>query len=230
MPDQIPAETLEQIQAAAQSSGVEIAVMSGTYNMIHPDTTVREAGLRHLRVLAEACRDLGVDGITLCTGSRDPQNMWRRHPDNDTPAAWADLLAELEKAVLIAEEFDLLLAFEPEHANVISSAPRGCALLDTLRSPRLKVVMDGANLIDPGCDQKRVLDEAFDLLGEDIILVHAKDRSPDGSFRAAGMGILDYPHYLNLVKAGGYTGPLILHGLTEIEVDTSISKLRAILG
>jgi hypothetical protein len=36
-----------------------------------------------LRVTAGACKQLGVSRIHLCTGTRDRQNMWRRHPDKD---------------------------------------------------------------------------------------------------------------------------------------------------
>lgn len=230
MPEAVAATTLDRIRAAAQAPGVEIAAVSGTYNMIHPDVPVREQGLRRLRTLAAACKGMGTRVITLCTGTRDAQDMWRRHPDNDSTEAWADLLQAMERALLIAEEEQITLAFEPEHANVVNSAKRGRALLNELCSPHLKVVMDGANLIDPGGDQKRVLEEAFELLGEDIIIVHAKDRSPDGGFCAAGQGILDYRHYLNLLQNGAYHGPLILHGLGENEVDASLGMLRTILG
>jgi sugar phosphate isomerase/epimerase len=235
MPDAIDPTTLDRIRAAAQASGVEIAAVSGTYNMIHPDAQVREQGLRRLGTLAAASVGLCVrDGlcsrvITLCTGTRDPQNMWRRHPDNDSPGAWADLLRAMERALHIAEEKQVTLAIEPEHANVVSSAKRCRALLDELRSPRLKVVIDGANLIEPGSDQKQVLDEAFDLLAEDMVIAHAKDRSADGGFCAAGQGNLDYRHYLSLLQASAFAGPLILHGLGEGEVVASLEFLNSIL-
>jgi sugar phosphate isomerase/epimerase len=230
MPDEIHPSLPQRIRAAGQASGVAIVALSGTYNMIHPDPQVRAEGLRRLGVLAGACRGLGVSVITLCSGTRDLQDQWRRHPDNDSRAAWADLLNELEAALRIAEERQVTLAFEPEQGNVISSAARGRVLLDELRSPRLKVVIDDANLIDPDCDQQRVLEEAFDLLGEDIILAHAKDRAADGGFCAAGQGILDYPHYLRLLQASALNGPLILHGLAENEVDASLRNLRTMLG
>ena len=63
--------------------GIAMAAVSGTFNMIHPDLRERRHGLQRLRVLASACQQLGTSVITLCTGTRDPENMWRRHPDND---------------------------------------------------------------------------------------------------------------------------------------------------
>jgi sugar phosphate isomerase/epimerase len=57
---------------------------------------------------------VGTDVVTVCTGSRDPESMWRKHPDNDTPEAWADLLVQIERAVQLAEEYGVTLGVEPE--------------------------------------------------------------------------------------------------------------------
>ena len=232
LPDEIPASLTTRIREVARKRGIEIAAVSGTYNMIHPDHEVRQAGLRRLRTLASACHDLGTSIITLCTGSRDPENMWRWHPENASPQAWSDLLSSMEAALLIAEEEQVTLAFEPERANVVHSAAKGHALLAAMQSPSLKVVIDPANLIIPGDkgQMSRVLNEAFELLGEDIVIAHAKDRGTDDAFQAAGEGILNYDQYLHLLHAVAFNGPLILHGLSEGQVDAArrflCTKLR----
>ena len=101
-----------------------------------------------------------------------------------------------------------------------------------MRSPRLKVVMDAANLFDPedperslSCSE-RVLAEAFECLGNDIVLAHAKDLRVSGVIVAAGRGALDYDLYLEHLLGAGYRGPLILHGLGEEEVEGSVTFLR----
>src|SRR6266446_2134298 len=215
LPDRIESDVVDRIRKAATTREINIAAVSGTYNMIHPDREQRQVGLQRLRVLVSACKGMGTSVVTLCTGTRDPEDMWRWHPENTSSQAWEDLLRSMDTALHIAEEEDVTLAFEPERANVINTASRGRALLDAIQSPRLKVVIDPANLIVPGNEQQRhsVLDEAFDLLGKDIVLAHAKDRGPDETFRAAGEGVLDYDHYLRLLKAAAFDGPLILHGL-----------------
>jgi len=103
MPDAIPEDAAAAVRAAASAHGVAIAAVSGTWNMIHPDIAVRQAGLRRLEVLAGACGTMGVRIITLCTGTRDPADQWRAHPDNGSPEAWRDLLRSLEQAIAIAE-------------------------------------------------------------------------------------------------------------------------------
>lgn len=230
MPDQIAPALAATIRRELAARGIRMAAVSGTFNMIHPDLGRRRAGMRRLRALAAACRDLGAEVITLSTGTRDPENMWRRHPDNDTPEAWRDLIAALREAVQIAEEHAVTLAFEPEVSNVIDTAAKGRRLLDEIGSPRLRVVMDGANLFHAGDlpRMREILEEAFALLGAEIALAHAKDLSRDGEagHEAAGTGLLDYDLYLSLLRRVGYRGPLILHSLTEDQVDACVAFLR----
>ena len=128
----------------------------------------------------------------------------------------------------IAEEEQVTLAFEPERANVVSTAAKGRALLAAIQSPHLKVVIDPANLIVPGDKRQvsQVLDEAFDLLGEYIVIAHAKDRGADDTIQTAGGGIIDYDQYVRLLRAAAFDGPLILHGLTEGQVDAARRFLR----
>ena len=199
--------------------------------MIHPDPAHRRDGMRRLGVLAAACATLGTSVITLCTGTRDPENMWRWHPDNDTPEAWSDLVASMHAALELAKHSGVTLAFEPEVSNVVDSARKGRLLLDEFRSPYLKVIMDPANIFHSGelPQMGAILDQAFDLLGADIVLAHAKDLSRDGAAgqEAAGTGLLDYDRYLALLRDVQPEVPLILHGLREEQVAASVAFLQA---
>jgi sugar phosphate isomerase/epimerase len=229
LPEQIEPDLARRIGAVAASQGITIAAVSGTFNMIDPIWERREAGMHCLSQLAGACASLGTKIITLCTGTRDPDDMWRGHPANSRPDAWADLLEAMEQALAIAEEYDLWLAVEPETANLVDSPVKARWLLDELRSPRLKVIIDPANLfhVDDLPHQSAILDAAFDLLGPDIVLAHAKDVQVVAStvhHVAAGTGLLDYPHYLALLRH--VPAPLIVHGLAEAEVKRTLAFLR----
>jgi len=190
--------------------------------------------LRRLRELASACNELGTSVITLCTGTRDPQSMWRRHPENDSPDAWADLGISMREALQMAEANGVTLAFEPEVSNVVDSASKGRRLLDQMQSPYLKVVMDPANIFHKGelPRMREIIDEAFNLLGGDIAIGHAKDLDHDGEAGhvAAGRGLLDYNQYLSLLSGVGFDVPLILHGLNEAQVDECVTFLREKMG
>lgn len=230
MPDAIDAMVVKRIRQAMAARDIRMAAISGTFNMIHPNPQVRLDGLRRLDVLARVCKPMGTGMITLCTGTRDPNDMWRAHPDNQSPEAWQDLTEMMAKALEIAEAHDITLGIETEVANVVDTAQRARLLLDEMQSPRLKIIMDGANLFHKGAlaRMRTVLDEAFELLGGDIALAHAKDLSHDGEagHEAAGTGLLDYDHYLKLLRDVGYDGALVLHGLREDQVAMSVAFLR----
>ncbi|NKL03800.1 sugar phosphate isomerase/epimerase family protein [Rhizobium leguminosarum] len=219
MPETITEAQARSVAEAARESGVEIVAVSGTFNMIHPDPAVREAGLRRLATLAERCAGMSTALITLCTGTRDPIDQWKAHADNDTPEAWRDLLEAMGAAIEIAERYDVDLGIEPELANVVNSAEKAYRLIVALKSPRIKIVLDPANLFEVATldEQRSIVSSAIELLADRIVMAHAKDRNPDGSFATAGKGVLDYAHYLGRLMAIGFKGSLVTHGLSASE-------------
>ncbi len=231
MPDQIPPELPERIRREAAKRAIKIASVTGTFNMSHPDEEHRRTGLRRLRVLAEACAQMGTSAIHVCTGTRDPNNMWRRHPDNDSAQSWRDMVACMREATGIARQANVILAFEPEVNNVVDSAQKARRLLDEIGSPHLKVTMDPANIFHAGelPRMREMLDEAFALVGKDVVLAHAKDLDHDGDagHKPAGQGVLDYERYLSLLRTYHFKGPLLLHGLTPEQVPGCIAFVRA---
>ncbi len=214
MPDALPPGTAAGIAAASTRTGVEIAALSGTYNMIHPDPAIRAQGLRRLELLLSEARAMGTGLVTLCTGTRDAADQWRHHPDNDRPEAWSDLLTEMEKAAALAERFGVDLGIEPEHANVVNGAPRAARLLRDIPSGRLRIILDPANMIEGAeSDQHRLYAEACDLLGPRIAMAHAKDRDAQGAVVPAGGGIIDFPVFFAALARAGFSGPVVTHGL-----------------
>ncbi len=231
MPDRLPSGTAAAVARASSGTGVAIAALSGTYNMIHPDAAVRAQGLRRLELLLGAARGMGTTLVTLCTGTRDPDDQWRHHPDNDTPAAWADLRTEMEKAAALAARHRVDLGIEPEHANVVSTGPLAARLLREVPSPRLKIVLDPANMIDgAGADQDRIFAEAADLLGDRIVMAHAKDRDAAGAVVAAGTGIVDFDTFFARLGRIGFRGPVVTHGLRATEARAVAQFLREKIG
>lgn len=230
LPDKADLEKAERIRLACARRNITIAAVSGTFNMVHPDPAQLRRDIGRFRNLAAMCPAMGASVITLCTGSRNPDDMWRSHPDNGSTESWRTLVKTMRELLEIAEQYDVKLAFEPEPANVASDAAKGRALLDALNSRRLFVVMDAANLFDPLNREPhgRTIEHAMKLLGERVIIAHAKDYTVKDRVRfcAAGKGDLDYGAYIRHLRAAGYGGPLILHGLREEEVPECSAFLR----
>ena len=150
-----------RIQAAAVATGVELAAISGTFNAAHPDPAQRQQFLDRFGFLCTAAAQLGIPVITLSSGSRDPDDMWRWHPDNATGRAWVDSRATLQALVAIAEPVGVRLAFEPEHSNVVTTAAQAVTMIGEVGSPLLGVVYDAANLLDPDDYQPAAAERAI---------------------------------------------------------------------
>ncbi|MFN7598370.1 MAG: sugar phosphate isomerase/epimerase family protein [Cereibacter sp.] len=219
MPDDIPAAVAAAVRAASAQTGVAVAAVSGTYNMIHPDVAARAAGLRRLAVLIAAAGAMGTGMVTLCTGTRDPDDPWRHHPDNATPEAWRDLRVEMAHAAALAEAAGVRLGIEPELANVVNGAAAARRLIDEIASPSLAVVLDPANLFEVAAADRRrdLVARAVDLLADRIVMAHAKDRDAAGGFAVAGQGVIDFAHFIACLRAAGFDGDLVAHGLTGAE-------------
>jgi sugar phosphate isomerase/epimerase len=276
LPDKLDEGSCVWIAQTLRERGLSMAAISGTFNMIDPNVSRLANNLRRLEVLAEACRWLDTRIITLCTGSLDAQDMWKWHPENARKSTWDRMVETMRAVVAIADRHEVTLAFEPETNNVVSSVMRARRLLDEIGSPWLKVVIDPANLLLSG-DLDRlgeilrearlavprpggrygekgrmteILDEAFDWLGADVVLAHAKN--PPGIDEADVGGPVEerarvtpeqgepevrpklawsafYYPYLAGLKKTGFSGALIMHGLNEKEVEVRASFLRGMV-
>lgn len=230
--DQLTDDLAVSTRQTLAARGIEVAAVDGTYNMAHPDPERRARNLDHLVHLIDLAPSFGTGIVTLCTGTRE-DIMWRPHPDNQSDEAWADLMTQLKVATRAAEAAGIHLAFEPEFNNVVNSAKRARRLIDEVGSPALKVLMDAANIFHSG-DLDRMgehLHEAFQLVGHDIALAHAKDLDHDGDAggRAAGQGKLDYSLYLSELQACGFDGAIVFHQLKELgpdRFDTAFQHIR----
>jgi sugar phosphate isomerase/epimerase len=230
--DKITEDIAVPAREVLAARGIDVTAVDGTYNMIHPDRERRARNLDRLITLINLAPTFGTRIVTLCTGTRS-DIMWQPSDANQSDDAWRDLLDQMTVAAEAASAAGVQLAFEPEHNNVVNSARQARRLMDDVGSPALKVLMDGANLFHRG-DLERMRDhlrEAFELVGADIVLAHAKDLDHDGDAggRAAGMGRLDYPFYLSELQAHGFDGAIVLHQLSELlpdRVHTAIEHVR----
>lgn len=232
LPAQLDLAALSQGKQAAARLGVALCALSGTYNMAHPDPAARKAKRPRFENVLAAAVQIGAPVVTLCTGSRDAGNMWAEHPENASPAAWADLRDELDWALDAAAAQGLGLAIEPEPGNVVRDASVARKLLDEIAASNLKIILDAANLIGvKGLGrQPDILAEAVDLLGADVVLAHAKDITPDGKVVAPGQGAIDLPGFVAALRGAGFDGALIAHGFEAADTALAGRAMAALCG
>ena len=214
--DDLGDEAFAQVRAAFDAMGIGIPRVSATYNMIGPDFERRSAETERARRLIRHARLLGAEVVTLCTGTRDPQNMWHAHPDNATPAAWRDLRATLDVLMDAASDGGVVLGIEPEPGNVVGDADAAARLLDEVGDDApVGIVFDPANLLtsDSASRQARILTHAVDLLGPRIVGVQLK-----------GFDLMDYQLVFGLLEHV-VPVPLIVQDVTEADAGRVRSDL-----
>ncbi|MET0520707.1 MAG: sugar phosphate isomerase/epimerase [Jiangellaceae bacterium] len=186
----------DEVRTVFDAAGLTIPSVSATFNVIHPDRELRAVQTVQAVRLIGLAPQLGTDMVvTLCTGTRDPDNMWRAHPENTTAEAWTDLRRTLDVLLAAAAEAGVILGVEPEHANVVRDAPTAARLLTELgANAPVGIIFDAANLLSPDTinRQDEILSAAVDLLGPRVVGAQAKDVVASG-YSAAGTGLMNYP-------------------------------------
>ncbi|HEY0213358.1 MAG TPA: sugar phosphate isomerase/epimerase family protein [Paenirhodobacter sp.] len=228
VPDRVPAGVAAALHAAAQAHGLDLSALSGTCNLAHPDAPVRQSGIAALLGVIDFAAEAGIGMVTLCTGSRNRDDMWAPHPDNATAAAWSDMRDSIAQLVPHAQLRGVFLGIEPEQANVVRTVADTLRLADELRTDRLRIVFDPANLFEAAPTDTvraivaRELDQAVPLLG----LVHVKDRSESGTVVPPGDGAVDFPDLFARLGDIGYTGAVVTHGISLAEVPQTARRMR----
>lgn len=225
----VPEEKKREFVQALGKYDLKMVGISATFNMIHPDPYEQEKGLQSLEILAQFSAKVHIPFISLCTGTRDPQDKWKWHPANRSAEAWKDLLTMTEKAIEIAETYGVLLGIEPEQGNIVQNAVKAKKLLAQIQSKKLGIIIDPANLLpisEPTRDADTVLKEAFDILHDHIVMAHAKDIDRKGTETALGQGIVNFPLFLQLLNRFPDNLPLVLHGMKAHEVPLSLTYVK----
>jgi sugar phosphate isomerase/epimerase len=232
LPNTIPDETADRVSSASRITGIAVAAVSATYNMVDPNIERKASGHRAFAAIAATAGQMGTRLLTVCSGSKDPADQWRHHPANDEPGTWSEMCREFESVLGVAEQHGLLVGVEPEHANVVSSAGKAALLLNQFAGSRIRIVLDPANLLEgvPLERHHRVIEESLELLGPWIVLAHAKDRSVDGRVAPAGLGVVDWRHFLRGLASAGFDGDLIAHGMSATEAPAVAAFLKREIG
>jgi L-ribulose-5-phosphate 3-epimerase len=194
------------IGAAFAAANVQIAVLGCYINLGHPDAAARAPLMAWFKEHLRHARDFGCAIVGTETGSLNPD--WSPHPDNRSEDAFKALIPRVAELVDEAERFGAIVGIEGVASHVLNSPARIRRLLDEVRSNNLQVIFDPVNLFDIGNyqQQDRIMQESFDLFGDRIAAIHAKDFAPaDGKLQqlrtgALGLPGLNYPLLLRLLE------------------------------
>lgn len=191
---------VKRVKQACDTAGLVIAQTNGWYeSLINPDEATRAEGIRGLAQLIRIGRLLDTRFVYVRPGSINPRGHWWPHPLNHAPETFDRLVHSMKQACAVAEAEGQVLGIEGHVVSTLDTAQRVRDLLDAVGSPALKFNLDAVNFVGAARDAHdttRLLNEIYDLLGADMIALHAKD-----------CAILD-EHVLHIVEVIPCTGAM----------------------
>ena len=172
--DALVAETV----AAEKAHSIQVAVQ-GTYVELAINDESRLKNAADFKSQLAVCKAMGAGCIGTETTSMEKQ------PAGTTRGEAQELLCRSLADILpAAEALGVTVAVEPVTYHSMNSAAATRHILDTMRSPNLKVIFDMSNLVDAGNvgAQDRIWNDVGELLGDQIVAVHFKGQAfaPDG--------------------------------------------------
>ena len=164
--------------AAEKAHSIQVAVL-GTYVELAINDESRLKNAADFKSQLAVCKALGAGCIGTETTSMEKQ------PAGTTREEAQELLCRSLADILpAAEALGVTVAVEPVTYHSMNSAAATRHILDTMRSPNLKVIFDMSNLVDAGNvgAQDRIWNDVGELLGDQIVAVHFKGQAfaPDG--------------------------------------------------
>ncbi len=157
-----------EVLAARDAHGLEIpSVVISTHwakPLSHPSVSERQIGLDGLLHGLRDAKVYGAKSVLLVPGVVNK--------DISYPDAYARSIAEIRKAVPLAEELGVAIAIENVWNSFLLSPLEAAAYVDQFKSPFVRWHFDVGNIVNTGWPQHWI-----DVLGSRIAAVHVKEFS-----------------------------------------------------
>lgn len=165
--------------AAEKAHNIQVAVL-GTYVELAINDARRLQNVADFKSQLAVCKALGAG----CIGT-ETTKMCDQPAGTTREEAQELLCRSLAEILPVAEELGVTVGVEPVTYHSMNSVAATRHILDTMRSPNLKVIFDLSNLVDADNvnAQDRIWNDIGELVGDKIVAVHFKGQAfnPDGS-------------------------------------------------
>lgn len=203
----------------------DIAIHSiGVYtNLIHPDAAERKANMTYFEAMMQIGAHIHVNTFITEAGfyhdASKPAPEIEYHFQQDV---WNRMVETAKELSTLAERYQSVVLFEPFYRHFFATAKRTRVFLEEVGSPRLRVLLDPANLLE-----LNDVEEMFDRLHPYIDCLHAKDRKLHVDRGVpAGQGDLDYLTFVKLTAKYTPQAPLILEYVGPDTYKPALAHLR----
>ena len=184
-------------------NNVDIAVLGCYLNLANPNpeklAQITHRYMAHIRFASW----LGCGVVGTETGA--PNETYTHVPECHGEEALQTFINNLRPVVKYAEQMGVVMAIEPVWKHIVCNPARARRVLDEIASPNLQIILDPVNLLDI-CnykDQVAIVDEAIEVLGADVAMVHLKDFVVEDDKLVsvgAGLGQMDYTSVIKFMK------------------------------
>lgn len=209
-------------------AGIRIGVLGCYINPIHPDPVIRRAEIDRFKEHLRYARQFGAPMVATETGALTTYQ--ESDPEHYEAKGWEILRATVEELTEEAEKWGVFLALEGVCTHTLSTPAKMRRILDEVPSSAIGVVLDPCNWIgDEAHRQDEIVDSAFNLFGDRIILAHLKDMYNDGSrirHGAAGGGLFHTAEFLNKLSSHKPMIDVSLEEVTGQNIRDTVALLK----
>ncbi|MCL2604110.1 MAG: sugar phosphate isomerase/epimerase [Defluviitaleaceae bacterium] len=222
----INARHLEEIKEAFVRHGLGIAVLGCYIEPSVPDEEERLANVKTFRDNLAHAKVLGVDIVGTET-TRLPTDASNRERET----RYALLKDSVLRMTETAEKAGVNIGIEPVAGHTLNTPALTRRLLDEVRSNKLKIIFDPANLLLPETvgEQDRIFAEMIRLCGEDVAVMHIKNITiVDGQkvWCNMGEGLIDYRFVFDWLNSRKPHLPLMCDELRPESYGKDLNTLR----
>ena len=201
---------------------VDVSVLGCYLNLADPNEERLRKTMDTYKANIRFAAMLGCGMVGTETGAVNEE--YKYEPANHTEEALEIFIRNCREIVNYAESMGVIFAIEPVYNHIVYDCRRARRVLDAIHSPNLQIIFDPVNVIsvDNYKKQDELLEEAFDLLKDDIAAIHSKDFVIEGNkviSRISGEGILNYDLLMKLLKKNKPLVHVLLEGTKPENVE-----------
>lgn len=219
----LTADRCREIADTYRSTGISIHSIGVYTNLIHPDPIERKANLSYFEAMMKVGAHMKVNTFITEAGhyhdanAKAPAVEYRFQHE-----VWQTMVETSKELAALAERYKATVLFEPFYRHFFASAKRTRVFLEEVGSPRLRALLDPANLLEIND-----VEEMFVQLGPYIDCLHAKDRKLHTDKGVpTGEGDLDYGKFVTLAAKHTPDAPLILEYVGPHNYLSALAHLR----
>jgi sugar phosphate isomerase/epimerase len=211
-----------------RKNNIQIAVLGCYINMIHPDINERRKALDRFKEHIRYARDFGCSVVGTETGNVNTDIVYTEKNFKEEP--FLEVVKSVTELVEEAEKFGVMVGIEGGINHPVYSPKMMKRLLDSVDSNNLQVIFDPVNYLTimNYKSQEAVIEEAFELLGDRIVILHAKDFIIEDNCvktTSVGEGLLNYGTVFKFIKEKKPFINIIIEETKEPSINRSISFL-----